>query len=58
MQRYHVDVQRVSYSNFVQVTVEAPSPEAAVQLALQQAGNIEFVEDSFDYEVDTILEAK
>ena len=57
MKTFVVDVQRVSYSRFVSIKVQAETPEHAVQLALDEAGDHEYSEAEAEYNVDFTVEA-
>ena len=56
LKTFKVDVQRVSYSRFRTITVEATSARAAALKAVDVAGDFEYSEDSAEYEVDSIEE--
>ena len=53
--KYEVDITRVSYAN-ITFSVEANSQEEAKELALDQAYNTGWCEDSAEYEVNSIEE--
>lgn len=59
LKTYAVDVQRISYSEFVTIEVQAMNPEEAARLAVDNAGDHCFDgESSAEYNVDTIRQVK
>ncbi len=55
--RYEVEITRVSYSTLT-FGVEANSEEEAQQLAMDEAYNTGWDEDSADYEIDDCSESE
>ena len=54
--KYEVEITRISYST-ITFGVEANSREEAEELAMEQAYNTGFDEDTADYEVDSCIES-
>ena len=54
--KYEVEITRISYST-ITFGVEADSREEAEELAMEQAYNTGFDEDTADYEVDSCCES-
>lgn len=52
--KYEVEVTRISYST-VTFTVDAASKEEAKELAMNEAYNTGFDEDTADYEIDSCI---
>lgn len=52
--KYEVEITRISYAT-VTFGVEANSKEEAKKLAMEQAYNTGFNEDTADYEIDSCL---
>ena len=55
--KYTVNVTRIGYAN-LDIEVEAASPQAAEQIALDVAGNHFFSEHTSEYEVQGVREAE
>ena len=54
--KYEVEITRISYST-ITFGVEADSREEAEELAMEQAYNTGFDEDTADYEIDSCIES-
>ena len=54
--KYEVEITRISYAT-ITFGVEADSREEAEELAMEQAYNTSFDEDTADYEVDSCCES-
>ena len=52
--KYEVEVTRISYST-VTFTVDAASEEEAQELAMNEAHNTGFDEDTAEYEIDSCI---
>lgn len=55
--KYEVEITRISYST-VTFTVDAASKEEAKELAMDEAYNTGFDEDTAEYEIDGVHESK
>lgn len=55
--KYDVEITRISYSTQT-FTVEAANEEKAKELAMDEAYNTSFDEDSADYEIDGCHESE
>ena len=55
--KYDVEVTRISYST-VTFTVDAASEEEAKELAMDEAYNTSFDEDTAEYEIDGVYESE
>lgn len=54
--KYEVEVTRISYST-VTFTVDAANEEEAKDLAMDEAYNTSFDEDTAEYEIDGVYES-
>lgn len=54
--KYDVEITRISYAT-VTFTVEAENEEQAQELAMNEAYNTSFDEDTADYEVESCIES-
>ena len=54
--KYDVEITRISYAT-VTFTVEAENEEQAQELAMNEAYNTSFDEDTAEYEVDSCVES-
>ena len=55
--KYEVEVTRISYAT-ITVTVDAESRDEAEDLAMDEAYNTSFDEDSADYQIDSCIEVE
>ena len=55
--KYDVEITRISYST-ITFTVEASSEEEAKDLAMDEAYNTSFDEDTAEYEIDGVYESE
>lgn len=55
--KYDVEITRISYST-ITFTVEASSEEEAKDLAMDEAYNTSFDEDTAEYEIDGCYESE
>lgn len=55
--KYDVEITRISYAT-ITFTVEASSEEEAKDLAMDEAYNTSFDEDTAEYEIDDVYESE